>query len=62
MEEHKMKKQYIAPNVQMVKTRLHTMICASGDTLNVTLGGSEGNFGDDNTINSRSGSLWDDEE
>lgn len=61
-----MKKTYIQPTLHVVNIKEQQMICGSitgnGDNLNVTIdSGDEGSF-DDNTINSRRGSFWDDDE
>lgn len=59
-----MKKTYIAPNMVIFRTELQHIICGSitedGDNLNVTIDPDK-TFGDDETINSRSGRIWDDE-
>lgn len=60
-----MRKVYIAPAVQVVRMEMHQMICDSiqqnGDNLNATIGGDEGDFGDDNTINARGFSFIEDD-
>ena len=62
-----MKKTYISPITTTVLLHTHGFLCGSittsGDNVNVTLGGGEGNFGDGDVINSRrGGGFWDDEE
>lgn len=62
-----MKKKYIIPNAKVVFIRNIQMMCTSGEfaksgsNLNVTLGNTEGDFGDENTINSRDYNFWTDE-
>ena len=49
------KKIYIMPQLEVVEFAMGQMLCASiiesGDNLSVTIGGDEGDFGDDDVIN-----------
>lgn len=54
-----MKKLYIAPQSKTFKLAIRQMICTS--TYNVTLDGSK-TFGSGQTVNSRDGSFWDDDD
>ena len=60
-----MKKTYIAPYTYQINIDMHAMICGSitdnGESLSVTLDDTSGSFGDNNTINSRGGSYWDED-
>ena len=57
-----MKKTYIAPNMVIFRTELQHIICGSitedSDNLNVNINQDE-QFGGGETINSRSGRIWD---
>lgn len=63
-----MKKQYATPSTAITHVATQNMICGSitesGSSLSVKLGSDDtGSFGNDNTINSRrGGSFWEDEE
>ena len=60
-----MRKQYLKPSVLISVYYTTAIICGSivenGDKLNVTITNDNGTF-DNNTINSRTFNVWDDEE
>ncbi len=60
-----MKKKYIIPSVEIIQVEFQNIICTSGEferldnNVSVDPSDTEGNFGDDNTINARQ-LFWDD--